>query len=104
MAKKISLSDFNKYMSMGSYIVGFCKPDEQFQKMVAVYNACKEAHVDLPEEVSDFFDDTEPDASGMEIDIRDSVEEWSGDMSEGFEIDISKLPKNVKYIRFYNSY
>ena len=56
---------------MGSHVVGFCASNETFQKMVSVHNACKEANVDLPEDVLDFFG-----------------------------IDISKLPKGVKYISF----
>ena len=92
-------------MSMSSYVVAFRPPDETFKKMMDVYKTCCEAGVDLPKKVSEFFDDTEPDPKGVEIDIKDAVEEWNdGEMSEGFQVDLEKLPKGVKYIRFYNSY
>jgi len=92
-------------MSMNSYIVAFRPPDETFKKMKAVFDACVEAGVDLPAEVSRFFDNTEPDPKGVEISIKDAVEEWTdGDMSQGFQVDLKKLPQGVKYIRFYNQW
>jgi hypothetical protein len=32
------------------------------------------------------------------------VKPWHDDMQEGFEVDVTKLPKDVTIIRFYNSY
>ena len=29
---------------------------------------------------------------------------WRDDMQEGFEVDVTKLPKNITVIRFYNSW
>jgi len=89
---------------MNSYIVAFRPPDETFKKMKTVSDACIKAGVDLPTEVSRFFGDSESDPKGVEIDIKDAIEEWTGDMSQGFQVDLGKLPKDVKYIRFYNQW
>jgi hypothetical protein len=32
------------------------------------------------------------------------VKEWSADERDGYELDLSKLPPDVKFIRFYNAY
>ena len=43
-------------------------------------------------------------AQGREIDISPALTPWGADMREGFEIEIAKLPPNVKIIRFFNSW
>lgn len=93
-------------MSMHTYLVAFHPPDEKWRKMKSVYDACVGAGVKAPDEVYDFFNDEKPDESGVKIDLKghESVSLWSRDMEVGFEIDISKLPKGVKTIRFINSY
>jgi len=91
-------------MSMSTYVVAFRPPDETFKKMKAIFDVCAEAGVDLPKEVSEFFDDSEPDPKGVEIKIPDAIEPWANDMAQGFQIDLDKLPKDVKYIRFYNEW
>ena len=89
---------------MSTWIVGFVPPDAEWQKMAAVYFACKEAKIDIPGEVERFFDDGEPDPQGQEISLRHLVREYEADMHQGLEIDIASLPKNVKTIRFYNAW
>jgi hypothetical protein len=93
-------------MSMSTHVVAIVPPDEQREKMKAVYDACKSAKVSLPDEVADYFDGERLDAYGaaLNIDGHEAVEEWKGDMESGFQVDLSKLPNHVKFIRFYNSY
>lgn len=93
-------------MSMSTSIVGFVPPDNKFKKMKAAYDACHKAGVEIPEEVSEFFQDEIPDDAGVSIDLEDHecVKEYSEDMVHGFEVDISKVPKDVKIIRFSNCY
>lgn len=92
-------------MSMSTYVVGFNKPDDgNFQKYKAVWDACNKAGVDIPEDVCNYFGGDEPDDSGMQVDISDAVTEYSENMVEGYEVDITKLPKGVSVIRFFNSY
>jgi hypothetical protein len=87
---------------MSTTVVGIVPPDEQWTKMKGIWDACKEAEIDPPQEVKDYFDCEEPDPKGMEIPI--SCEKWGNDMSSGYEVTVSKIPKKVKIIRFYNSW
>ena len=93
---------------MDTYVVGFKPPDEKWQKMFAIWKACDEANISTPEEVNEFFNDEEPDESGVRVDLselEDCCREWNdGDMSQGFEIVVDKIPKDIKVVRFYNSW
>lgn len=92
-------------MGMSTHIVGFRQADEQWKKMKAAWDACAAAGLRPPQEVVDFFDGENPkDKIGQEVDIGGAKEPWSNDYAAGFEIDIEKLPKGVKVIRFYNSW
>ncbi len=96
-------------MSMSTYIIGVVPPDEDWKKMKQVYDACIEADIDIPDDVWTFFDKEEPDEDGVLLDLLDKKEfaicrPW-GDMdSDGFELDVCDIPKNVKTLRFYNSW
>jgi len=93
-------------MSMSTHIIGFRPPDKKWKEMKKVYDACIEARLEIPKEVDEFFGGEEPDESGvmLEIEEDEAVEEWSDDMRQGFQVDVTKLPKDLKYIRFYNSW
>lgn len=92
-------------MSMSTHVIGFIPPDEQWQKMKAIYDACIDANVKIPKEVGEFFDYVNPkDMPGREVDIKKSIRPYSANSREGFTVDITSLPKNVKWVRFYNSY
>jgi len=93
-------------MSMSSSVVGFKPPDAKFKEMLAIWKACEKANVDPPQAVVDFFNDEDPDPSGVMVDIEKlpAVSEYSDEMQEGFEVDIRKLPPDIKIIRFWNSF
>lgn len=92
-------------MSMSTHAVGFRPADAMWNKMKAIYEACEKADVDVPVEVMRFFEDEEPgDKPGKEVDIKEAAKEWNDEYRQGFEIDITKLPKDVKIIRVYNSF
>lgn len=93
-------------MSMSSRIVGFKKPDSTFNKMKAVYDACVAAELDIPNEVHDYFEGEPPDKAGVVVDLKghEAVTDYSAEMSEGFEIDLSLIPKDITIIRFVNSW
>lgn len=90
-------------MSMSTYVVGIKPPDDKWKKMKAVYDACKNAGIETPDEVDEFFNYEIPDQAGVVVEI-DELREWEEDTSDGYEIDIEKLPKDVKVLRFYNSW
>lgn len=91
---------------MSTHVVGFRPPDEKWEKMKNVWESCHRAGIEAPKEVCEFFEWEEPDKNGVivEIENTDAVKEYNKDMREGFEVDIDKLPKDVKIIRFYNAY
>jgi hypothetical protein len=101
-------------MGMSTHVVGFVPPDEQWQKYRDVYFACQAAGIKLPQEIEYYFDGREPSENGMEIELEPnygekankegSVVRWQNEHGSGYEVDLSKLPKNVKHLRFYNSW
>jgi hypothetical protein len=92
-------------MGMSTHAVGFIPADEEWEKMKRALNACQAAAVPIPAEVCEFFGDENPnDKPGREVSLAGALSEYSDDSRQGFEIDVAKLPKNVKVIRFFNSY
>jgi len=89
-------------MGMSTNVIGFIPPDDKFEEMKAIWDSCKKAKIDPPDEVSDFFNDVEPDASGIEKDI--PVHPWNDKYNQGYEVKVDEIPKDVKVIRFYNSW
>ena len=79
--------------------------DSDYQKNLKVLLACKEAEVELPKEVDEYFGGFGTDANPEEpLEIEFEAREWGNDCSQGYEIDIVDLPKGVRTIRFYNSW
>lgn len=92
-------------MGMSTHVVGFRPPDDAWQRMKQAHDSCKAAGVEPPHGVQEFFNYKEPDSAGVEVDIQQAVTTWNErDMSDGFEVDITKLPPGVKIVRFVNSY
>lgn len=94
-------------MGMSTHVKGFRPPDEKWQQMKTVYDACVAAGISVPDEVSSFFDYRRPDPRGVEVDlarIDGVVVEWQNDSSAGLEIDVRKLPPDLHVVRFYNSW
>lgn len=89
-------------MGMSTHVTGFRPPDDDWKKMKAVYDSCKEAGIDPPEEVDDFFEGLPPDEAGVEVDL--IYHEWTDDGCEGYEIHVDEIPAGVKIIRFYNAW
>jgi hypothetical protein len=91
-------------MSMSTHIVGFRPADQKWKEMKAIWDACTKAGVDIPDAVDEFFDGEDPgDKPGDEVVLGAAVKEWSVDEQDGYELDLSKLPPDVKFIRFYNA-
>ncbi len=98
-------------MGMHSYVKGVKPADDKYRKMLAIYQQCRDAQVSVPKEVDDFFNGENPDPKGVVVtlraDAKGPVQEWrdeDNEMLEGFEVDITNLPKDVTIIRFVNSY
>ncbi len=92
-------------MSMSTHAVGFKPADEKWNQMKAIWDMCERNLVTVPDEVSDFFDGESPgDKPGMEVPLGGAIREYSDANYDGYEIDISKLPADVRFLRVYNSW
>jgi hypothetical protein len=86
--------------------------DEKHQRKVRAVQALINAEEDIPQSLLDYFgiyDESEfqADTSGLEVkDNKEhpSISEWRNDYSEGYEVDLLKLPTGVTKIRFSNSW
>ena len=95
-------------MSMSTSIQAITERDSNWDKMKAVWDACKKARVPVPDEVFEYFDYNEPSDLGpvlYEDVLGNAVERIGGEFSSrGFIVDIKKLPPEVTKIRFSNSW
>ena len=97
-------------MSMSTSVIGFKPPDAKFRKMLEAYQACENAGVPIPEEIDKFFNYEPPDETGVKVDLdddkkyKDAVYEYGDDCAQGYEINLEKLPKDIKIIRVVNSW
>lgn len=91
-------------MGMSTYAIGFVPPDEEFQRKLKAFKALRDANVDIPQELWDYFGGDEPDPAGLEVSLGDAKSEYSDEWREGIEIDVSKLDPKIKTIRFLNSW
>lgn len=92
-------------MSMSTHVVGIKPPDDDWRKQKAVWDACEKASVPIPKKTLDFFDGENPDDAGVIVDLdMHLVQKYKDDSREGYEVDVEKLPKDIKIIRFYNSW
>ena len=94
-------------MSVSLQVSAVIPADEKYNKMLAIWNACKEIDVRPPDEVIDFFDDASiPNSDGYESefyhsDLPDYVKKWGDNYRYGYEIDLEKIPEKIKFIRCY---
>ena len=93
-------------MGMSTNVEGFRPPDKKWKKMKAVWDSCRAANINAPSTVREFFGHDDPDDSGVRIQLVDHecCSPVLNSYQDGFEIDLSKLPKDINIIRFYNSY
>lgn len=95
-------------MSMSTHVLGFRPPDEKWKKMKQAWDACESAGVPQPREVEVFFGSVAPDPRGVEVRLlegeRGCLRVWRDEGAEGYEVDLTKVPKDVTILRFYNSW
>jgi hypothetical protein len=66
-------------MGMSYYCKAIRKPDAEWLKMKKVHDACVEAGVAIPEDVSDFFNEESPNPKGIEIPLASDWDEKHND-------------------------
>lgn len=94
-------------MGMSTYVRGFRPPDDRFGEMKRIWDACKAADIDPPEDVDEFFENEPPDILGTEVEIEDCKGDFETDYQNGFEINLNDLAAKhpeVTVIRFWNSW
>jgi hypothetical protein len=97
------------YMGMNTSVYGLSDLSEEFEKMLSVKLACDKAGVTYPNELKNFFkypseNETFLKEQCRKVNISNAVTESGKDSLDAWEVDLSKLPKTVKFIRFENSY
>lgn len=101
-------------MGMSTSIIGVRDLRQQFDKMWKAKEACEQAGIGYPEEVKkyfvDYINESKPavESEMLHFDLKNTsgVTLYNNPdaASVGYEVDIRKLPKDVKIIRFYNSW
>jgi hypothetical protein len=93
-------------MSTSLHVMGFKPPDEKWRQHKAIWDACARANVHPPRETLEFFDENIPDPAGVVVDLKNcgAAKTYFGTECSGYEVDITKLPKDVTVIRFVNSW
>jgi hypothetical protein len=95
-------------MGMSTIITGFKPPDEKWRAMKDVYDACTKAKIEVPKEVSAFFNWSKPDDAGVQVDDKTLLDLGAvalihkGHPEGGYEIIVSRLPKDVTVVRVEN--
>ena len=81
--------------------------DEKHKKMMEIYRLCRQSNIKIPNEVHGYFGDTYPSDLGVVIDHYDLPEEcrkeFSRNYEQGYRIDLSSLPDDVRYLEVYLS-
>ena len=91
-------------MSVSLSVNGYKPADEKWAKMKEIWDTCKSLGFQPPKEVCTFFDGEPPgDKPGMECSLGDSISDWCSEYESGYEIDVSKIPVDIRVIRAYLS-
>lgn len=86
-------------MGVSYWVEGVIDPDEEWQLMRAVWEACTAAGVAVPQDVDAYFGGLRPLESGQRVRIPGEMRSC-GDAMELMEVDLTTLPKGVKRLRF----
>ena len=96
---------------MSTHIQAFMPDtDADFQKHKKILLMCIENEVSLPKETAQYFGQKEPEEylldEKLSVSLKENVhyKDWSDESSQGYEVDLSKLPKGITKLRFYNNW
>ena len=87
-------------------VVGIESRDDKWRKYENIYNACVEAHVPVPREVTEFFGNMPPGEQGrlVELTHHQSVTRYEKDNKTGFDVRLDLLSHKIGHIRFFNTW
>lgn len=101
-----------KIQQYGQVVVGIRPPDEVWKAMKKIWDECVEDGIDIPQSLRAFFNHEEPNPAGVIVGIAEALS-WRdcalpfADEERGFagwEIDLSKLPRGITSLRFYQKF
>ena len=90
-------------MGVSVYVQGIRPFNDRYKKMKAIHDACVEARVSVPEEVSEYLTGAGQNDYGIEVEIEEAVKDVEGDCDEGtiYLVDLTEIPQNVKMLRIF---
>lgn len=97
-------------MSMSTYVRGFRDMDGKFKEMLEIKRFCDSKKVSYPKEVTEYFGrnlaEDEQYMIGEMLEISIPHKEFDDERvnGSGIEILVKDIPKEVKVIRFTNSW
>lgn len=95
-------------MGMNTYYYGLKDPTERYLAMKAVRDNCSLLGIEEPAEVEEFLDGKYGSSEGGErVEIpQDAVSDYDNPavLEHGIEVELEKLPSEIKKIRFVNSW
>lgn len=109
IAYRVRLTSEEKREAMGVsvYVDAVIPPNEQYLRMLKVWETCSSAGVSMPPEVSRYFEDMldngkTPSEEGMELSLY-SHKSLTGEIEygDGAELDLSDLPPGTTKLKIY---
>lgn len=91
-------------MGMTLVVIGLREPDDKWQAMAAVWDACEDAGIAPPDEVTAFFGGERPDPQGVKVRLDALLQHWETDTMSGYEINLQDLPTELTHLRIYNAW
>lgn len=92
-------------MSTSYYVRGIKPPDEEWQAKAEAFRACRDAGVEPPKALYEFFEWEDPDPLGVVVDLwgcygGDNNHAAVTETDDGWEVTLADLPDDVKIVRF----
>jgi hypothetical protein len=94
-------------MSMSTYVYGVRDLDGMFAKMMRVKKVCDTAGISYPKEVTEYFKDPGENEETIRREMETLEIKFERNSRNGeyiYEVQLEDLPKEVKAIRFINSW
>ena len=100
-------------MGYDAYVTvrGIRSPDAEWQKMKAVWDSCKDAGVDVPDDVGKFFDHDPPHEEGICVGVKKEVGHCddermtigvrNGAQGSYYLIELASLPTNITHLKVW---
>lgn len=95
-------------MGMSTHLTGIRNMDANFKEMLEMKQLCDAKGFSYPVEVTEYFGnhlgESDKYIAEQMLHVEIPHKEFEEDMTEGIEIEVKDIPKEVKTILFYNSW